>query len=45
VAVAVLLAIGAWLAPRFQQATGPRVADRVSGAPLQLKLDYGLRAP
>ena len=45
VGVAALLAIGAWLAPRFQQATGPQVAERVSGMPLQLKLDYGLRTP
>jgi hypothetical protein len=43
VAVAVLLAIGAWLAPRFQSLPGPQVAQRISGDSLLLKLDYGLK--
>jgi hypothetical protein len=42
VAVAVLLAIGAWLAPRFQAPSGPQVAQKISGESLGLKLDYQL---
>jgi len=43
IAVAGLLAIGAWLAPRFQQpSSGPQVAQQISGGPLRLKLEYRL---
>jgi ferric-dicitrate binding protein FerR (iron transport regulator) len=44
IAVAAVLAIGAWLAPRFQQpASGPQVAQQISGEPLRLKLDKSLK--
>jgi hypothetical protein len=42
VAVAVVLGIAAWLAPRFERQAAPRLAQSATAGPLGLKLDYRL---